>query len=137
MFIEVTCLETCYRKHFLVNHDKDQGNIQIPRRQLAGAIKLQLTIEANSTIDGYKPTHISSLYPPGRAYEIKKGDVLAVENKRFSLDTDFVERTFESVSWIRYRHDKEHEGPPLVDHLRDDVLITISTAVEFHEFSKK
>ena len=86
LFIEVTCLETCYRKHLLVKHDKDQGNIQIPRRQLAGAIKLQLTIEANSAIDGYKPTHISSLYPPGRAYEIKKGDVLAVENKRFSLD---------------------------------------------------
>jgi hypothetical protein len=125
LFLEIKCLNTCFRRWFPVIVNQDYGYVDIQSDFLQGIVKLELTLEAIKDIDGYMPSAISEFYPKGQVFSLKKGDILAKYETEFSVGEQYVEKKFNSVSWIKYRLSQEAALEPQVDYSGSDVVIDL------------
>jgi hypothetical protein len=123
LFLELKCLNTCYRRWYPVILSEDHGHVDIQSDHLQGIVKLKLTLEATEEIDGYMPSAISEVYPAGQVFSLKKGDILAQHDAEFSVGEKYVERKLSSVSWIKYRLSQENVTEPQVEYSGSDVVI--------------
>ena len=125
LFLEIKCLNTCFRRWFPVIVNQDYGHVDIRSDFLLGIVKLELTLEAITEIDGYKPLAISEFYPKGQVFSLKKGDIIAKHEAEFSIGERYVAKKFDSVSWIKYRLSQETALEPHVDYSGSDVVIDL------------
>jgi hypothetical protein len=125
LFLEIKCLNTCFRRWFPIIVNQDYGHVDIQSDFLQGIVKLELTLEAIKEIDGYMPSAISEFYPKGQGFSLKKGDILAKYETEFSVGEQYVEKKFNSVSWIKYRLLQEPALEPQVDYSGSDVVIDL------------
>lgn len=125
LFLEVKCLNTCFRRWFPVRVHQDCGYVDIRSDFLQGIVKLILTLEAIKEIDSYMPSAISEFYPTGQVFSLNKGDILAKHEAEFSVGEKYVEKKFNSVSWIKYRLSQENALEPQVDYSGSDVVIDL------------
>lgn len=128
LFLEVKCLNTCFRRWFRVLVDEDHGHIDIQSNHLQGIVKLNLTLETLKAIDRYMPSAISEFYPRGIAFSLNRGDIIAKHEAEFSVGEQYVEKKFNSVSWIKYRLSQETTLEPQVDYSGSDVIIDLPSA---------
>lgn len=128
LFLEVKCLNTCFRRWFPVLVDEDHGQVEIQSDSLQGTVKLDLTLEAMNDIDEYMPSAISEFYPTGRPFALKRGDIIAKHEAEFSVGELYIEKKFNSVSWIKYRLSQETAPEPQVDYSGSDVIIDLPSA---------
>ena len=71
LFLEIKCLNTCFRRWFPVIVNQDYGHVDIRSDFLLGIVKLELTLEAIQEIDGYMPSAISEfLIAPAASSDI-------------------------------------------------------------------
>jgi hypothetical protein len=128
LFLEIKCLNTCFRRWFPVMVNQDYGHVDIRSDFLLGIVKLELTLEAITEIDGYMPLAISKFYPKGQVFSLKKGDIIAKHEVEFSIGERYVAKKFDSVSWIKYRLSQETALEPHVDYSGSDVVIDLPQA---------
>lgn len=125
LYLEIKCLNTCFRSWFPVIVNQDYGHVDIRSDFLQGIVKLDLTLEAVCEIDEYMPSAISEFYPKRQIFSLKKGDILAKYQTEFSVGEQYIEKKFNSVSWIKYRLSQEIALEPQVDYSGSDVVIDL------------
>jgi len=125
LFLEIRCLNTCFRKWFPLTITDDHSHVDIPSECLMGTVSLILTLEATGSVDGYMPVAISDVYPENQVFKLNKGDILAKHEAEFSAGEIYLDRNLTAVSWIRYRLSQEDWDEPRIDYGGSDVVIDL------------